>query len=144
MVTFGDKAELEYLHARSGGEDAGGDLALFKYFKMELFKGGRKGRQRSSVDEAEGISEDTKTRLPLIYVVSLALEYIKDEIMNQLNNADSHTLRAADVRWVLTVPAIWTSFGKTFMRTAAFRAGLMGQEDDMEVGRTDDEVWSLY
>lgn len=135
MVTFGDRAEQEYIHARAGGEEAGGDLALFKYFKMELFKGGRRGRQRSSVDEAEGISEDTKTRLPLVYVVSLALEYIKDEIISKLNNSDNHTLSAQDVRWVLTVPAIWSSFGKTFMRTAAFRAGLIAQENDMEVGR---------
>ncbi|CAM9333055.1 unnamed protein product [Ectocarpus fasciculatus] len=132
MVTFGDGAEQEYLEARTKGGEAGSDLALFKYFKMELFKGGRKGTKRSSVDDAEGISEDQKTRLPLVYVVSLALEYIKDAVINRLNKADSHTLRASDIRWVLTVPAIWSSFGTTFMRTAALRAGLIQRENDME------------
>ncbi|CAM9625929.1 unnamed protein product [Ectocarpus sp. 8 AP-2014] len=132
MVTFGDDAEQEYLEARTGDGDAGADLALFKYFKMELFKGGRKGIKRSSVDDAEAISEDQMTRLPLVYVVSLALEHIKDIIINRINNADSHTLKASDIRWVLTVPAIWSSFGKAFMRTAALRAGLIQQEYDME------------
>ncbi|CAN0356782.1 unnamed protein product [Ectocarpus sp. 6 AP-2014] len=132
MVTFGDGAEQEYLEARTKGGEAESDLALFKYFKMELFKGGRKGTKRSSVDDAEGISEDQKTRLPLIYVVSLALEYIKDVVINRLNKADSHTLKAFDIRWVLTVPAIWSSFGTTFMRTAALRAGLIQRENDME------------
>ncbi|CAB1106382.1 unnamed protein product [Ectocarpus sp. CCAP 1310/34] len=132
MVTFGDGAEQEYLDARNGDGEAAGNLALFKYFKMELFKGGRNGTKRSSIDDAEGISEDEKTRLPLVYVVSLALEYIKDVIINRLNNADSHTLRASDIRWVLTVPAIWSSFGKAFMRSAALRAGLIQDENDME------------
>ncbi|CAN0121804.1 unnamed protein product [Ectocarpus sp. 12 AP-2014] len=132
MVTFGDGAEQEYLEARTGDGEAGSDLALFKYFKMELFKGGRNGTMRSSVDDAEGISEDQKTRLPLIYVVSLALEYIKDVVINRLNKVDSHTLKACDIQWVLTVPAIWSSFGTTFMRTAALKAGLIQQENDME------------
>ncbi|CAM9346873.1 unnamed protein product [Ectocarpus sp. 8 AP-2014] len=132
MVTFGDDAEQEYLEARAGDGVTGGDLALFKYFKMELFRGGRNGIKRSSIDDAEAISEDQNTRLPLVYVVSLALEYIKGIIINRLNNVDNHTLRASDIRWVLTVPAIWSSFGKAFMRTAALRAGLIQQEYDME------------
>jgi hypothetical protein len=33
-----------------------------------------------------------------------------------------------DVQWVLTVPAIWNDFGKAFMRKAAFKAGLIEEE----------------
>ncbi|CAN0224366.1 unnamed protein product, partial [Scytosiphon promiscuus] len=77
------------------------------------------------------IAVDNKTRLPLIYVVSLALEFIKDSILERVTK-DGIRLGAFDVRWVLTVPAIWSSFGKMFMRTAAHRAGLISREDDME------------
>ena len=42
-------------------------------------------------------------------------------------------IKEGDVQWVLTVPAIWTDFGKAFMRTAAHRAGLIPteQSDDL-------------
>lgn len=133
ILTFGDNAELEYIDAKSGGGERADEVTLFKYFKMELFKGGQKGIMRSSVDDAEGNSMDEKTQLPLVDVVSLALEHFKDVIINRLNPTANHTLRASDIRWVLTVPAIWSSFGKAFMRAAAHRAGLITDENDMEV-----------
>eukprot|EP00903_Cladosiphon_okamuranus_P021516 g19780.t1 len=83
VETFGDSAEQEYLYIKSGEDEYrnAGDVALFKYFKMELFRGGRQGKKRSSVDDAE---------------------------------------------------AIWSSFGKMFMRTAAYRGGLISREYDLE------------
>ncbi len=137
MVAFGDDAEQEYLQARSEDDSAGADLALFKNFKMELFQGGRNGRQHSSVDDVWAFSIDNNTRLRLIDIVSLALEHIKNVIIDRFNKAHRLDLSASDVRWVLTVPAIWSYFGKMFMRTAAYRAGLISWENDMEVWKVE-------
>ncbi|CAN0261338.1 unnamed protein product, partial [Scytosiphon promiscuus] len=63
-------------------------------------------------------------------IVSRALEYIQDAVVDQLNRAHRPTtLSASDIRWVLTVPAICGSYGKRFMRTAAYRAGLISEEN---------------
>lgn len=39
----------------------------------------------------------------------------------------------ARLMWVVTVPAIWSNFGKRFMRAASHRAGLIADENDMQV-----------
>lgn len=38
----------------------------------------------------------------------------------------------ARLMWVVTVPAIWSNFGKRFMRAASHRAGLIADENDMQ------------
>lgn len=114
-------------------DDEGKDLALFKHFKMELFEGGRDGKGGRAVDDVVGIAADNAVQLPLVYVVSLALGHIKSQIVKRLNNSDRVTLRSSDIRWVLTVPAIWSAFGKTFMRAAAYKGGLIDYEHNQEV-----------
>lgn len=102
---------------------------------MELFQGGRDRKGGRAVDDVMGVATDNSVKLPLVYVVSLALGHIKTQIIERLNNSDQVTLRSSDIRWVLTVPAIWSAFGKTFMRAAAHRGGLVDHEDDQEVRR---------
>ena len=36
--------------------------------------------------------------------------------------------KASDIRWVLTVPAIWTDESKAFMREAAYRVSICIQK----------------
>lgn len=132
LQTFGDSAEEDYLYAKVDG-DGDEDLALFKYFKMELFRGGREGRGGRNVDNVMVIAADNRVTLPLVYVMSLALQHIKGQILDRLNSTDQVTLRSSDIRFVLTVPAIWSEFGKIVMRTAAFRGGLIDSEHDHKV-----------
>lgn len=131
LQTFGDRAEREYLDARTNHQ--GKDLALFKHFKMELFQGGRDRKGGREVDDVMGIATDNVVKLPLVYIVSLALGDIMKQIVKRLNNSDQVTLRSTDIRWVLTVPAVWSNFGKRFMRAAAYKGGLIKFEDDQEV-----------
>ncbi|CAN0007030.1 unnamed protein product, partial [Sphacelaria rigidula] len=132
LQTFGDSAETEYLEAKMNSEGSK-HLALFKYFKMELYRGGRRGQGGRKVDDVMADAVDGRVTLPLVYVVSLALAHIKAQIMDSLNKADHVTLRTSDIRFVLTIPAIWSEFGKIFMRTAACRGGLTEYEHDHEV-----------
>ena len=55
---------------------------------------------------------------PLFTLVTETIRYLKDELIksckrNVLEFSDT------DIRWVLTVPAIWSDAAKNFMREAA-------------------------
>ena len=52
-------------------------------------------------------------------VFSMAIKYLRDQMMSDINKALSVDLEDEDIQWVLTVPAIWTETAKRFMREAA-------------------------
>jgi hypothetical protein len=52
-------------------------------------------------------------------VFSLAIEYLKKDVLFTLSNHIDGDMDVYDVRWVLTVPAIWNDAAKQFMREAA-------------------------
>lgn len=58
--------------------------------------------------------------LPAIAVFTLSIKALKDHLLDMLDTRGT-TLRAEEVLWVLTVPAIWTDSAKFFMRKAALR-----------------------
>lgn len=139
LRTFGDEAERDYVESKRDGGGEG--LALFKYFKMELHRGGSTtssggslvGSGGRKIDDVMATAVDNGIQLPLVYIVRLVLGYMKDQILKRLNHSDLTTIGVSDIHWVLTVPAIWSEFGKKFMRTAACRAGLIANEHNYEV-----------
>jgi hypothetical protein len=58
-----------------------------------------------------------------IDIFSGAIRYIKEHLLNVLNDPDREDQLSVkpdtDIRWVLTVPAIWNDLSKKFMREAA-------------------------
>ncbi|CAM9481155.1 unnamed protein product, partial [Ectocarpus fasciculatus] len=130
VAGFGDTAEEDYLTAKADeAEEDRGSLVLFKFFKMELYQGGREQRARMDVDEptAKAVGGEI---LPMIFVVSKAIEYIKNQILDRVSMIAQED--DARLMWVVTVPAIWSNFGKRFMRAASHRAGLIADENDMQ------------
>ena len=55
--------------------------------------------------------------LPLLTVLTKCLNYMKNEIINHLDKQIS--LENRKIRWLLTVPAIWSPGAKQMMREAA-------------------------
>lgn len=51
-------------------------------------------------------------------VFAFCIEYIKDRVLERLHQA-TDSLNDDDVRWVLTVPAIWSDQARQFMIEAA-------------------------
>ena len=53
--------------------------------------------------------------------------FFRDHALRELGDAMGGVGRvgAADVRWVVTVPAIWRQQAKQFMREAAYQVGKM-------------------
>lgn len=53
-------------------------------------------------------------------VFSAAIEFLKNHLINSVNKRSSaNEVDLTAIRWVLTVPAIWSDSAKQFMREAA-------------------------
>ncbi|XP_038648865.1 heat shock 70 kDa protein 12B [Scyliorhinus canicula] len=61
-------------------------------------------------------------------VFSHALRYFRKHALKELNDQFLIALDTNDVRWVITVPAIWKQPAKQFMREAAYQAELASRE----------------
>lgn len=53
-------------------------------------------------------------------VFSHALRFFKDHCLQELSDQSSTRIVNDDIRWVLTVPAIWRQPAKQFMRQASY------------------------
>jgi hypothetical protein len=64
------------------------------------------------------LEDEMGRKMSAMDVFSASIKYLKDHLMNrcqqQLPDATD-----TDIRWVLTVPAIWNDTSKQFMREAA-------------------------
>jgi len=56
--------------------------------------------------------------LPAIDVFSAAIGALRQYLMNQVEKRGIN-LRPDEIKWVLTVPAMWTDKAKEFMRESA-------------------------
>jgi hypothetical protein len=74
-----------------------------------------KGLQRDfTIEDATGKSLKART------VFSLSIKYLRDDLMNMTKKKVlGKSIREDDIKWVLTVPAIWNDVAKQFMREAA-------------------------
>ena len=57
-------------------------------------------------------------------VFSLSLKFFREHAIQELNDQSSVKLTNEEIRWVLTVPAIWRESAKQFMRQAAYQVSL--------------------
>ncbi len=55
-----------------------------------------------------------------IKVFAHALKFFKDHCLQELSDQSSTKIVNEDIRWVITVPAIWRQPAKQFMRQAAY------------------------
>ena len=59
-------------------------------------------------------------KVPALTVFSHTLRYFRDHALRELTDATGAKVVSEDVRWVITVPAIWQQRSKQFMREAAY------------------------
>ncbi|MDJ0515002.1 MAG: Hsp70 family protein [Trichodesmium sp. MO_231.B1] len=100
------------------------DYYFARNFKMELHSG-KKDRSGPYL-----INENNREK---IYVIELITEYIrliKDEALKEIKNSTSGELKEREIRWCLSIPAIWKDEDKNLMRRAAQKAGLIGSSND--------------
>lgn len=69
------------------------------------------------------VEDETGKSMKALDVFSSAIEYLKDHLQNLLIEQGMRDKNEVmkKVRWVLTVPAIWTDPAKEFMKKAAIK-----------------------
>ena len=83
--------------------------------------------------------------LPAITVFSISLRYFRDHAIQELRDATGTKLGGEDIRWVITVPAIWRQQAKQFMREAAYQADIASpRQPDQLVIALEPEAASVY
>jgi len=109
-IRFGVEC-VEYL--RKKGLKAG---HYFKAIKMNLYD-----------KKTEIQAKNSGKILPLKLVIQRVLEKLKDLAIEQIK-VNRPTIR--NIKYVVTVPAIWEEFQKNIMMEACINAGLIKEEDD--------------
>lgn len=89
----------------------------FEKFKMAL-------HYHSKLNKETAISASNGKAFPALKVFSYALKYFKEHALQELSDQSSTEILNDDIRWVITVPAIWKAPAKQFMRQAAYDAGI--------------------
>ena len=58
---------------------------------------------------------------PALTVFAHALRFFHEHAVEELSDQSATTIVSDDIRWVITVPAIWKAPAKQFMRLAAYQ-----------------------
>ncbi len=88
---------------------------LFQTYKMHLLH----------MDE-NAVSADGR-ELSLMKVIAESLKFIADKALQKLQEQIGKVVKAR-IRWVLTVPALWSEEHKHFMRKASLEAGIIEEQ----------------
>ncbi|XP_048734696.2 heat shock 70 kDa protein 12A-like [Ostrea edulis] len=114
FVSFGFDAENRFSDITLDGKQ--NEYLYFNRFKMKLHNNMKLTRDMM----LEDISQN---KFPAIQVFALSIEALKDHLLDILKTQGLE-IKTDEIRWVLTVPAIWSDPAKQFMREAAKMAGL--------------------
>lgn len=80
-----------------------------------------------------------------VTVFAHALRYFKEQALQELSDQSATKILNEDLRWVVTVPAIWKQPAKQFMRAAAYKAGIASAEfSDQLLIALEPEAASIY
>ncbi|ESO03024.1 hypothetical protein HELRODRAFT_80861 [Helobdella robusta] len=90
---------------------------LFDNFKMSLYKSNNCNLEKT-IEAVNG------KRFSAFKVITETLKFFRNHAVQEISLQTGYSLSNDDILWVLTVPAIWSSPAKQFMRLAAYEAGL--------------------
>ncbi|KAI4876183.1 hypothetical protein NFI96_022268, partial [Prochilodus magdalenae] len=93
----------------------------FDKFKMKIHS----TSDLTMVTELESVSG---RRVRAIEVFAHALRFFREHALKEVKDQSSSVLEGDEVRWVITVPAVWRQPAKQFMREAAYLAGLVSPD----------------
>ncbi|XP_053387922.1 heat shock 70 kDa protein 12B-like [Mercenaria mercenaria] len=135
LEAFGYEAESRYRELTD--EKINTHYFYFKRFKMALHKEVGEKIQRCSL-----LEDILGRQLPASKVFTLSIKFMVDDMLQYLGKTVAgQKLKATNIQWVLTVPAIWTEGAKQFMREAAVAAGI---DDDKLCIALEPEAASIY
>lgn len=127
---FGFAAEAKYLDLML--ENDHHNWYFFRRFKMVLY-------EIQSEDQEILIEDEHGNTMPALTVFSESLKYLKQSLLDYVNA--SVIISMDDIKWVITVPAMWSDPAKTFMRRAAIQAEI---DSDMLTIALEPEAAALF
>ncbi|XP_034538332.1 heat shock 70 kDa protein 12A isoform X2 [Notolabrus celidotus] len=84
-------------------------------------------------------------RVKALDIFAYALAFFKEQALKELSDQTGGDFDNNDVRWVITVPAIWKMPAKQFMREAAYKSGLVPRESPEQlIIALEPEAASIY
>lgn len=117
LIGFGDEAIKKFLDLNVEERK---DFNFFQRFQMNLYDKFQSGENLSVTTK---IADFNGKQVPAVDVFSTAIKYLKDHFLNE-NEARGASLLEKDIKWVLTVPAMWGDPEKEFMKQAAKKTGI--------------------
>ncbi|XP_040929846.1 heat shock 70 kDa protein 12A isoform X5 [Betta splendens] len=84
-------------------------------------------------------------RVKALDIFAYALAFFKEQALKELSDQTGGEFDNNNVRWVITVPAIWKMPAKQFMREAAYKSGLVSRENPEQlIIALEPEAASIY
>jgi hypothetical protein len=118
--SWGYKAKKRLVELRQQGSAS--NYHFIEKFKTELF-------HRHKVDEnGEPYLEDDGEKFSIVDLVADYLREISSMALQDVKN-NSGSINETQIRWCLTVPAIWNDAAKQLMEQAAKKAGILKEGD---------------
>ena len=107
----------------------------FKGIKMELYE-----------NKTTIIAKNSGKELPLKLVIQKVLEKIKEIAINEISkNRPYLKNKTENIKWIVTVPAIWNEHQKSIMMESCISAGLVNENTDKSLFfALEPEAASLY
>jgi len=71
--------------------------------------------------------------MPLMTLISESLKFISQRALQKLEEQIGKGINPKKIRWVLTVPALWSEEHKLFMRKASVEAAIIDQSNSAQL-----------
>ena len=115
VLAFGNECS-SYIRAYSKE-----NYEYFKNIKMNLYK------------KKEFIKSTNGKEITIEKIISKILKIISDEAINQIKRTNDKKYEKDDIKWVVTIPAIWEEKSKQIMINASKKAGLINENTDISL-----------
>lgn len=116
FVAFGyDAEDIFYSEMEEHKDDM-----LFRRFKMKLY-------DKMVINESMTIEDVAGRSFPAKSIFTSSIKALVDHFKKSFGKQNVSNLTDNDIKWVLTVPAIWSDAAKKFMRLCATDAGIPNQ-----------------
>ncbi|XP_062582370.1 heat shock 70 kDa protein 12A-like [Saccostrea cucullata] len=120
---FGFEAENCYANLTTEEDGTCKDYYFFQRFKLIL-----KTELEERVHRTTQCKDIRGKTVDGMLVFTHSMEYLKNHMLKALNKSHAFEIKITDIDFVITVPAIWDDTAKMFMREAAEKAGIPGNQ----------------
>nr|XP_025040258.1 heat shock 70 kDa protein 12A-like isoform X2 [Pelodiscus sinensis] len=96
----------------------------FEKFKMKL-------HTTSNLTMETDLTAANGKKVKALEIFAYALQFFKEQALKELSDQAGSDFENSEVRWVITVPAIWKQPAKQFMRQAAYKVRLQNEREEI-------------